>query len=257
MHIVISPAKTIDMKSKVPVSTYSVFMFTDEAEELAGILKQKSREELKELMGISDSLAKLNYDRYRNWHFPFSDEEGRQALFAFKGDVYAGLDAYNLPGGSIRFAQEHLFILSGLYGLLRPLDMILPYRLEMGTKLKNPKGDNLYKYWGDKITDAINEEMEKNSSGILVNLASNEYFKSIGLKKLKAKVITPVFKNSKNGEYKVISIYAKRARGLMTRFILNNRITDPEELNGFNEEGYYYNPNLSSPDMPVFTREYQ
>ncbi|NPA37498.1 MAG: peroxide stress protein YaaA [Chlorobi bacterium] len=257
MHVVISPAKTIDMTSEVPVSSYSDIKFPEEASELAGILKKKSREELKKLMGISDSLAKLNYDRFVNWHFPYDKHESRQAVFAFKGDVYAGLDAYKLTPDTIDYAQRNLLILSGLYGLLRPLDLILPYRLEMGTKLENREGDNLYRFWGDKITEAVNSEMEKYDSSVLINLASNEYFKSINLKKLKGNVITPVFKNSKNGEYKVISIYAKRARGLMTRFILNNRIKDPEELLGFSEEGYYYNPNLSSPEQPVFTREYQ
>ena len=257
MHIVISPAKTIDLKSKVPVDNYTNIRFPEESSELAEILKGKSREELKELMGISESLARLNYDRYRNWHYPYSPEEGRQAIFAFKGDVYAGLDAYNLSVDDINFAQEHLSILSGLYGLLRPLDLILPYRLEMGTKLKNPAGDNLYKYWSDKITDRLNEDLEKSGSDILVNLASNEYFKSINTKKLNARIITPVFKNSKNGEYKVISIYAKKARGLMTRYIIRNKITNPDELPGFNDDGYYFNSGLSSSNELVFTREYQ
>ncbi len=257
MHIIISPAKTIDLKSKVPTDKYSEIRFPAESTKLAGILKKKSREELKQLMGISDSLAKLNFDRYRNWHYPFTPDKGRQAIFAFKGDVYAGLDAYGLSREAIDFAQEHLSILSGLYGLLRPLDLILPYRLEMGTKRKYPAGENLYRFWGDKITEQLNKDMTRSGSKFLVNLASNEYFKSIDPKKVKAKIITPVFKNSKNGEYKVISIYAKKARGLMTRYILQNRIYDPEELLGFNEDGYYYNSNLSSENEFVFTREYQ
>ena len=257
MHIIISPAKTIDIKSKVPVNSYSEIRFPKETNKLAKILKGKTRDDLKMLMGISDSLARLNYDRYRNWHYPYSPEEGRQALFAFKGDVYAGLDAYNLTEDAIDFAQGHLSILSGLYGLLRPLDLILPYRLEMGTKLENPAGNNLYKYWGDKITNLLNEDLKRSGSGILVNLASNEYFKSINKNKLNARIVTPIFKNSKNGEYKVISIYAKKARGLMTRYIIQNEITDPDDLLGFNEDGYYFNSTFSTDNELIFTREYQ
>ncbi len=257
MHIIISPAKTIDLKTKVPTDKFSNIRFSNESIELVNILKNKSREELKKIMSISESLAKLNYDRYRNWHYPYSQEEGRQAIFAFKGDVYAGLDAYNLSDEALEFAQQYLSILSGLYGLLRPLDIILPYRLEMGTKLRNPRGETLYKFWGDKITEQLNNDMKASGSDILINLASNEYFKSINTGKLNARIITPVFKNSKNGEYKVISIYAKKARGLMTRYIIQNKITDPEELLGFNEDGYYFNSGLSSKDELVFTREYQ
>jgi len=257
MHVIISPAKTIDLKSKVPTERHTDIRFPDESIELADILRNKTREELKELMGISESLAKLNFDRYRNWHYPYTADEGRQAIFAFKGDVYTGLDAYNLPDKALEFAQDHLCILSGLYGLLRPLDLLLPYRLEMGTKIQNPAGDNLYKFWDDKITEQLNADMQKSGSKVLINLASNEYFKSINTSKLKAKIITPVFKNSKNGEYKVISIYAKKARGLMTRYILKNRITDPEDLLAFNDDGYYFNSNLSSGNELVFTREYQ
>ncbi len=257
MHLIISPAKTIDLKSKIPVNKHTDIRFPDETYALSKILKKKSRKELEDIMNISSSLAKLNYDRYQNWHYPYSPDEARQAIYAFKGEVFTGLNAYNLSSDIINYAQKHLTILSGFYGLLRPLDLILPYRLEMGTKLHNSKGVNLYKFWGDKITQLLNQDMEENNSEILVNLASNEYFKSINTKKLKAKIVTPIFKNSKNGEYKVISIYAKKARGLMTRYILKNKITNPEELLGFNEEGYYYNSNLSTPDKPVFTREYQ
>ena len=257
MHIVISPAKTLDLKTETPVKDYSEIRFHKESSRLAGILKKKSREELEKLMNISTALGRLNFDRYQNWHYPYSADEGRQAIFAFKGEVYSGLDAYNLPAEAIDFAQDHLTILSGLYGSLRPLDLILPYRLEMGTKLNTPEGANLYKFWGDKITELLNRDMQKTNSSILVNLASNEYFKAINTKKLNAAIVTPVFKDSKNGEYKVISIYAKKARGLMTRYILQNRLTDPEELLGFSEEGYYYNSNLSSENEPVFTREYR
>ena len=256
MHIVLSPAKSLDFSTKTPVKDHTGIRFPKESSLLADILKKKSRDELQRLMNISQALARLNFDRYQNWHYPFSKEEGRQAIFAFKGEVYSGLDAYSLPAESVGFAQDHLFILSGLYGLLRPLDLILPYRLEMGTKLVNPRGTNLYRFWDDKITELINHDMEKSKSKVLVNLASNEYFKSINVRKLKARIVTPVFKDSKNGAYKVISIYAKKARGLITRYIIRNRITNPEELIGFNEEGYYFNSNLSSENMPVFTREY-
>ena len=257
MHIIISPAKKIDSKTKIPVNTHTNIRFPDEATILANILRNKSRDELAGLMSISSSLAKLNYDRYQNWHYPYNREESRQAIFAFKGDVFTAMDAYRFSKANINFAQKHLTVLSGLYGLLRPLDLILPYRLEMGTKLKNLKGDDLYKFWGDKITILLNEDMAENSSEVLINLASNEYFKSINTKQLKAKVITPIFKNSKNGEYKIISIFAKKARGMMTKYIIENEITNPEDLLGFNDDGYYFNSNLSTPDKPVFTREYQ
>ncbi len=257
MHIVISPAKKIDTIIHTPIEAYTGIRFSDEASALAKILKSKNRDELAGLMNISPTLAKLNYDRYQNWHYPPPQQEVRQAIFAFKGDVYAAMDANSLSDSNIEFAQKHLSLLSGLYGLLRPLDLILPYRLEMGAKLKNAKGDNLYKFWGDKITELLNQDMIENRSEVLINLASNEYFKSINTKRLNAKVITPIFKNSKNGEYKIISIFAKKARGLMTRYIIQNEITNPEDLLGFNEDGYYFNSNLSTSDKPVFTREYQ
>jgi cytoplasmic iron level regulating protein YaaA (DUF328/UPF0246 family) len=257
MHIVISPAKKIDFKTETAFNTYTDIRFTNEATLLAEGLKSMSRDELAGLMNISSSLAKLNFDRYQNWHYPYTQEEALQAIFAFKGDVYAAMDVQSLSDRSIIFAQKHLSILSGLYGLLKPLDLILPYRLEMGTKLKNVKGNDLYKFWGDKITELLNQDMADTKSDILINLASNEYFKSINSKKLKAKVVTPIFKNSKNGEYKIISIFAKKARGLMTRYIIQNKIRNAEDLLGFNEDGYYFNSNLSSPDKPVFTREYQ
>ena len=257
MHIVISPAKKIDTIIHTSIETYTGIRFSDEASALAKILKSKNRDELAGLMNISPTLAKLNYDRYQNWHYPHPQQEARQAIFAFKGDVYAAMDANSLSDSNIEFAQKHLSLLSGLYGLLRPLDLILPYRLEMGAKLKNAKGDNLYKFWGDKITELLNQDMIENRSEVFINLASNEYFKSINTKRLNAKVITPIFKNSKNGEYKIISIFAKKARGLMTRYIIQNEITNPEDLLGFNEDGYYFNSNLSTSDKPVFTREYQ
>lgn len=257
MHIIISPAKKIDSKTKTAIGTFTNIRFSNETAFLAKSLKNRSRKELEELMNISPSLAKLNYDRYQNWHFPYTQEKACRTIFAFKGDVYSTMNAQSLTNKNIEFAQKHLSILSGLYGLLRPIDLILPYRLEMGTKLSNSKGDNLYRFWGDKITSLLNRDMAENNSEILINLASNEYFKSINRKKLEARVVTPIFKNSKNGEYKIISLFAKKARGLMTRYIIQNEITKPEELLGFSDDGYYFNSNLSTADQPVFTREYQ
>ncbi len=257
MNIIISPAKKIDSNIKTVISTFTNIRFPNETALLAKTLKSKSRKELEELMNISSSLAKLNYDRYQNWHYPYTKEEACRAIFAFKGDVYSTMNAESLTNKNIEFAQQHLSILSGLYGLLRPLDLILPYRLEMGTKLHNSKGDNLYRFWGDKITSLLNQDMTESKSKILINLASNEYFKSINTKKLEVRIVTPIFKNSKNGEYKIISIFAKKARGLMTRYIIKNEITNPEELLGFSDDDYYFNSNLSTADQPVFTREYQ
>jgi cytoplasmic iron level regulating protein YaaA (DUF328/UPF0246 family) len=255
MHIILSPAKSMDFETPTPVKNQSSIHFGNESEALASILKTKSTQDLENLMGISPKLAKLNYERFQNWHLPFAKNEARQAIFAFKGDVYTGLDAYSLPESIIQEAQNKLFILSGLHGVLKPLDGILPYRLEMGSKLKNTKGEHLYHFWGDKITHYINQEMSLNRSNTLINLASNEYFKSINKKILKADIITPEFKDLKNGTYKVVSFFAKKARGLMTRFILEHKLSKPEELLAFNADGYYYNAALSQSNKPVFTRD--
>ena len=219
-------------------------------------LNAYSIDQLSSLMKVSDKLAELNYLRYKSWHYPFEKQKGRQALFAFKGDVYVGLDAFSLNDSEINFIQNKLTILSGLYGVLRPLDLILPYRLEMGTKLTVSGKKDLYDFWGSKITKLINDDIQESGDDFLVNLASNEYFKSINKKQLKVPVITPVFKDLKNGNYKIISFYAKKARGLMTRFIVQNQITDPEELKAFNLDGYYFNNQLSREYNPVFTRDH-
>jgi len=207
-------------------------------------------------MSISSKLADLNYTRFQLWHFPFEKTEGRQAIFAFNGEVYNGLDAYSLSEKEIEYAQDKLSILSGLYGILRPLDLILPYRLEMGTKIQLNKYNNLYEFWGNKIAQELYMDIEKNNHKALINLASSEYFKSVQKKSIKVPIITPEFKDLKDGQYKMISIYAKKARGLMTRFIIQNELEDPNDLKAFNLEGYYFNNQLSTELKPVFTRDH-
>ncbi|MDV7187202.1 peroxide stress protein YaaA [Lutibacter sp. TH_r2] len=252
MKIVISPAKSLDYETKVPITEYSEGIFLNEAEKLNGVLKKKSPKKLSELMHISDKLGDLNWQRNQDWKLPFSLENARQAVFAFKGEVYIGLDAYSLSVDQINQLQKKLRILSGQYGLLKPLDLMQPYRLEMGTKLKIGQKDNLYQYWDQKITDALNEELKDDE--VFVNLASNEYFKAVKPKLLKVPVITPVFKDYKNGKLKTISFFAKKARGLMVRYIIDNNIDSIEKLKGFNSEGYAFDTNLSSEKELVFTR---
>jgi cytoplasmic iron level regulating protein YaaA (DUF328/UPF0246 family) len=252
MKIVISPAKSLDFETKVPTTKFTQGIFLNEAEKLHGVLKKKSPKKLSELMSISTKLGELNWERNQNWHRPFSLENAKQAVFAFKGDVYIGLDAYSLSSEQIKQLQNKLRILSGLYGLLKPLDLMQPYRLEMGTKLKISTKNNLYQYWGDKITEELNNELSNEE--LLINLASNEYFKSINTKLLKAPVITPVFKDYKNGELKIISFFAKKARGLMVRYIIENDIEKVEDLKGFNYDGYAFDNNLSAKNQLVFTR---
>jgi len=254
MIIVVSPAKSLDFETPLPVSDYSTANFLTDSSELVDVLKSYSPQALSALMGISDKLAGLNAARFGEWSLPFTEENARQALLAFKGDVYTGLDAYSFKKSDFNFAQKHLRILSGLYGLLRPLDLIQPYRLEMGTKLENPRGRNLYAFWGDIITDALNDTLQQQKNGVLVNLASNEYFKSVNKKHLNAPIITPVFKDEKNGKYKIISFLAKRARGLMAGYIIRNRLKNVEDLKQFDCEGYQFNRAESSDSEWVFMR---
>ena len=252
MKIVISPAKTLDFESKVPTGNYTQPQFLEEAEKLAEVLKKKSPKQLSKLMDISDSLGQLNYERNQQWHTPFNLENARQAIYAFKGDVYRGIDIESLPLKKLDQLQGKLRILSGQYGLLKPLDLMQPYRLEMGTKLKVGRKDNLYKFWGSTITDALNAELKDNEP--FVNLASAEYFKVLQPKKIKVPVVTPVFKDLKNGKYMTIMTYAKLARGYMVRYIVDNNIERVEDLRGFNTEGYAYDANMSSSTELVFTR---
>lgn len=253
MKIVVSPAKSLDFKTEVPTEHSSQPIFLDQAEKLNQVLKKKSTAEIKKLMGISDTLAQLNVERYNNFSRPFTTENARQAMYAFAGDVYAGLDAYTIPADKIDFTQNTLRILSGMYGLLKPLDLIQPYRLEMGTELKVQRKSNLYEFWGDQITQALNEEMQ--AGEILLNLASVEYFSSVEVKKLKAKVVSPVFKDYKNGQLKIISFFAKKARGLMSRYVIDNQITAAKDLWDFDYAGYRYSEAATqSEDKPVFIR---
>ncbi|ARN73923.1 peroxide stress protein YaaA [Oceanicoccus sagamiensis] len=255
MLMVISPAKTLDFDTpaKTKVSTQPDFL--EQSQQLIDELRELSPSDISGLMSISDKLGNLNFDRFLNWHTPFEADNAKQAVLAFKGDVYTGLDAESFTSKDFKFAQKHLRILSGLYGLLRPLDYIQPYRLEMGTKFANEGGDNLYQFWGEQITDAMNAQLKKSKSEVLLNLASNEYFKSIQQKNINADIITPVFKDLKNGKYKIISFYAKKARGLMSAYIIKNQLTDVDDIKQFDTDGYRYNPAMSSAREWVFTRD--
>ena len=254
MLIVISPSKTLDFNKSIDIQEYTLPEYVKEASTLIKPLRKLSVDQLIELMGISPKLAQLNQERFYLWQPEFSPETARQALFAFRGEVYLGLDADSLSPLDIVAAQKKLRILSGLYGVLRPLDLMRPYRLEMGTPLKFGKTHNLYEFWQKKITAKIRKELDTSGSNLLVNLASVEYFKAVDTKKLKAEIVTPEFKEGKNGSYQMVSFYAKKARGMMTRFILQNGITTENELHAFDTEGYCFNNNLSRPGRPMFTR---
>ena len=211
--------------------------------------------DIQSLMGVSAKIANPNHERFMNWHPEFTSNNAKQALLAFKGDVYTGLDADTLDAGGLKFAQKHLRILSGLYGLLRPLDLMQPYRLEMGLRLKNRGGKNLYEFWGDDIAKAVQSALGKSGSPLLINLASNEYFKSVNAKSLDAEIITPVFKDLKQDKYKMISFYAKKARGLMARYIIDQRLNEPDGLKSFDSEGYYFSDQQSTERELVFLRD--
>lgn len=252
MKIVISPAKSLDFESELPTPLQTESCFLKEAERLNRLLKKKSARSLSKLMNISDNLGRLNYERNQEWSLPFTAENARPAVYAFSGEVYRGIDVYSLPKERIKTMQNSLRILSGLYGLLKPLDLIQPYRLEMGTRMSVGKNKNLYAFWKEKVTKQLNEELADEEP--FVNLASNEYFKAIDTRALKVPVITPVFKELKNGEYKAIMTYAKFARGLMTRYLIEKGIENTEDIKGFNEERYEFNENLSTNNEWVFVR---
>jgi cytoplasmic iron level regulating protein YaaA (DUF328/UPF0246 family) len=254
MIAIISPAKTLDFESKVKTKKYSNPDFLDESEELIQELRKFKPKEIAKLMSVNDELANLNVERFLSWKRPFKPENAKQALLAFRGQVFVGLDAKTLSESELLFAQDHLRILSGLYGVLRPLDLIQAYRLEMGTKLKNLKGKNLYEFWGTKLAEFINAELAKQKEKTLINLASNEYYKAIKPKSIKGDIITPVFKESRGSGYKVITVYAKTARGLMSRFMIKNRIESSEDLKAFDMDGYLFNQDLSTKKEWVFTR---
>ena len=254
MLIVISPAKTLDFETPPGIPTFTIPEFLDDSAELIDELRGFEPCRLSDLMSISPKLADLNSNRYHNWSLPFTSDNAKQSVLAFKGDVYSGLDADSLNADDLQFAQAHLRILSGLYGVLKPLDLMQPYRLEMGTKLKNRRGKDLYEFWDGRINNTLNDELAGQDSPVLVNLASNEYFKSVQPERLNARIVTPTFKEERNGDYRFISFTAKKARGLMSRYIIRNRLSNPEDLRGFDLEGYRYNASLSEDDRPVFTR---
>lgn len=255
MLTVISPAKTLDFDTPPTTRKATQPLFIERAGELVEDARKMSPDDIRALMGVSDNIAELNHARFMNWSAPFSLDNAKQSLLAFKGDVYTGLEAESLSAAQLGFAQKHLCILSGLYGLLRPLDLMQPYRLEMGLKFANRGGKNLYEFWGDDINKALAKQLKKSGSPVLVNLASNEYFKSVKARQLEAEIITPVFKDLKNGKYKVISFYAKKARGQMARYIIENELNEPAGMKRFRKDGYRYNKAESSAHEWVFTRD--
>ena len=262
MYFLLSPAKSLNEKDAVPVNLgnyYSQPGLIEHSQVLMKNLKAKEPIDLQELMSISDDLAQLNAKRNQDWAWsenePFTDNNAKPAGYLFDGDVYSGLDMYQMDKDTAIYINEHLGILSGLYGVLKPLDLIQPYRLEMGTKLKNERGDNLYEFWGEAVTDTINARMADSDDKVLVNLASNEYFKVIKKKALNAQIITPRFEDEKNGHYKVISFYAKKARGLMVKYAADNKLTNAEQLKQFDLAGYYYVDELSDDNTWTFRRD--
>ncbi|MDO6562923.1 peroxide stress protein YaaA [Amphritea sp. 1_MG-2023] len=255
MLLVISPAKNLDYDTPAITERYTQPQHLDQSKQLIDTLRSYSVQAVAELMKLSDKLAALNVARYESWSEPFTQDNAKQALLAFNGDVYSGLNATDFNADDLTFTQQHLRILSGLYGVLKPLDLMQPYRLEMGTKLNNARGKDLYTFWGDIVTEDLNQTMADDETPILINLASNEYFKSVKPKSLNARIITPVFKDWKNGQYKIISFYAKKARGLMCRYAIKNRIVDAEQLKQFDLDGYQYDASQSQGDTWVFTRQ--
>jgi len=251
MKIVVSPAKSLNFESALPTSKYSEPVFLEEASKLNSALSRKSKKAIGELMHISDALATLNKERYNEFHTPFTAENARPAVFTFDGDVYQGLDSFTLTEDKIDSLQDKLRILSGMYGVLKPLDLMQAYRLEMGTKLKVGRADNLYKFWGDKVTEQLNAELKDDE--LFINLASNEYFKVINKKLLKVPVITPVFKDFKNGKLKVISFFAKKARGMMTRYIVDTNAQTLEDILGFDYGDYKYSVAESNPEKGEYS----
>ena len=255
MLFLLSPAKSLDYETPPQVSTHTQPWFIRQSAALIDVLKTKSPQDISNLMKLSDALSGLNVARYQTGSKKFTVKNSKQRVLAFNGDGYEGLDAKTLNARQLDWAQDHLCILSGLYGALRPLDLMQPYRLEMGTPLVTPKGNNLYQFWGSQISDYLNERAAADSAPIVVNLASEEYFRSVDLKTLKARVVSCVFEDYKNGKYKIISFYAKRARGLMARYAIDKKITSVKKLENFNAEGYGFEAALSGPERLVFRRK--
>ena len=254
MLIVISPSKTLDYDTPAKTKVFTQPDYLDNSQELIRQLRQLSSPQISKLMSVSQKISDLNFDRYQAWNKKFTAKNAKQCALAFKGDVYTGLDAESFNSKEFSFAQKHLRVLSGLYGLLRPLDLMQPYRLEMGTKLNTQHGKNLYEFWGSTITDGLNIQLKKTKSAHLINLASNEYFKAVKPGELNAEIISPAFKEYKNGEYKMIGIFAKKARGMLSRYIIQNQITNTEDLKSFNDEGYKFSKKLTDGNIWVFSR---
>ena len=257
MLMVISPAKTLDYDTPPVIEQSTQPRFVEHSVELIDVLREKSPQDIAKLMSLSDKLASLNVARYGSWERESTLQNAKQALLAFKGDVYTGLNAEDFSADDFAFAQQHLRMLSGLYGLLRPLDLMQPYRLEMGTKLANARGKDLYAFWGELISQWLNEDLAAQGDEVLLNLASQEYFGAVKPKALNARIIDTVFKDQKNGQYKIISFYAKKARGLMARYVIKERLQDPEGLKDFNLDGYRFDPASSSENQLVFLRDEQ
>lgn len=254
MLMVISPAKTLDFETAPATQRFTQPQYLDHSQELIEQLRTLSPAQISELMHVSDKIGGLNAARFGSWTPAFTQENAKQALLAFKGDVYTGLNAETFSDADFSYAQDHLRMLSGLYGLLRPLDLMMPYRLEMGTKLPNARGKDLYAFWGTRISEWLNQALAEQGDDVLLNLASNEYFSAVKRTALKARIINTEFKDLKNGQYKIISFYAKKARGMMSRFVIEERINDPEALQAFDAQGYRYNREQSTPDKLVFLR---
>lgn len=255
MLLVISPAKTLDFETPSHTAEFTQGDFLTQSQKLISQLQKLNPDDISALMKISPKLGELNHQRFMNWSRPFTPDNAKVAALAFRGDVYTGLNADSFNEEDFEFAQQHLRILSGLYGLLRPLDLIQPYRLEMGTRFENKDGKNLYEFWDNKISQALNKQLADINSQVLVNLASNEYFSAVKPKALKADIITPVFKDFKNDKYKIISFYAKKARGLMAAYIIKQRLTDVEQLKSFDSERYYFSAEQSTAREWVFLRD--
>lgn len=254
MLIIVSPAKNLDFESPLVTQEYTQPELLEHSQILVERCVKLTPADLSSLMKISDKLAGLNAARFGQWSQPFTHDNARQAILAFNGDVYTGLDVASFSGDDFNFAQQHFRILSGLYGLLKPLDLMQAYRLEMGTKLDNDRGSNLYQFWGNIITDKVNQSLAEQGDEVLINLASNEYFKAVKNKQINGTIITPAFKDWKNGQYKMISFFAKKARGLMARYIIQNQLTDVEQLKNFDIAGYQYSAEFSQENDWVFTR---
>lgn len=255
MLFLLSPAKSLDYDTPAREVPHTQPLFVKQSAQLIELLRQKSPQQIAELMSLSDTLSGLNVARYQAWSPKFTAKNSKQAVLAFNGDVYEGLDAKTLKPDDLAWAQDHIAILSGLYGVLRPLDWLQPYRLEMGTRLPNERGSNLYQFWGAQIAEYLNERLKTDKTPVVINLASQEYFKAVDLKALKARVIECVFEEYKNGQYKIISFMAKRARGLMARYAAQHRLSMPQQLEGFNAEGYAFDAAISRPDRLVFRRK--